>query len=318
MDGIRFVADDIARVEIPLPYALNIVNCYLLRGRDGWTLLDTGLNTAPAGEQWQRAMRTLGFQPNDIDKIVLTHMHPDHFGMAGWWQRQADAPMPVYMPAGERAAAQIFYGRDITADYHQWMLDCGMDDATVRHVETALAATRDLTLPHPTGELYLHDGEIVQLGERNFRAMHAPGHADGQLIFYDESDKLLLCGDHVLMRITPNIGRWLHTKPDPLGRYMRSLRDLRGLDVRVALPGHRALITDWRGRIEELLAHHELRLEQTRAALDDGAATVFAVAERLFDMSRLTPHEWRFAMAEALAHVERLGVTGFGPLRRTP
>ena len=304
--GITHITDDIVQVQIPLPYKLNIVNCYLLRGERGWTLLDTGLNTAPARAQWQVAMYALNIGPDDIEKIVLTHMHPDHFGLAGWWQQAADTPMPVYLPEQEMRQAQVFYRRANTALYHQWMLDCGMDRAIVDHVESALQSTRDLTRPHPLQQATLREDTTVRLGLRYCRSIHAPGHSDGQLIFYHEAEKLMLCGDHVLMRITPNIGSWPHTRPDPLGRFLASLGELKGLDVRLALPGHRALITDWRGRIEELIAHHELRLRQTREAIAGGAHSVFEVAARLFPLERLTPHEWRFAMAETLAHLNYL------------
>ena len=103
-DGITRIADDIIQVQVPLPYVLNIVNCYLLRGADGWTLVDTGLNTAAARPRWQSALATLDIKPADIKKIVLTHMHPDHYGMAGWWQRQTETPIPLFVPERGTAA----------------------------------------------------------------------------------------------------------------------------------------------------------------------------------------------------------------------
>ena len=304
--GITQITDDIVQVQIPLPYVLNIVNCYLLRGADGWTLIDTGLNTAAARAQWRTALNALGITPDAIEKIVLTHMHPDHFGMAGWWQRAATAPMPLFLPERERRQMQVFYRRENTPLYHQWMLDCGMDAESVDNIENALFSTRDLTQPHPLEQRFLRADTGVRLGEREFRTIHAPGHSDGQLIFYDAADRLMLCGDHVLMRITPNIGSWPHTEPDPLGRFLGSLTELAALDVRLALPGHKWLISDWRGRIEELIAHHQQRLGHTRGALESGARTVLEVAAQLFDLERLTPHEWRFALAETLAHLHYL------------
>ena len=304
--GITEITDDIVQVQIPLPYKLNIVNCYLLRGENGWTLLDTGLNTAEARAQWKTAMHALNFTPGDIEKIVLTHMHPDHFGMAGWWQEQVETPMPLFLPEREKAQAQFFYRRSNTPLYHQWMLDCGIERVTVDNIESALYSTRDLTEPHPTQQEYLSADSTVRLGARTFRTIHAPGHSDGQMIFYDEAERLMLSGDHVLMRITPNIGSWPHTEPDPLGRYLASLRELAEFDVRLALPGHKWLITDWRGRIEELIEHHQLRLAHTLEAMEAGAHTVHDIAVKLFPLDQLTPHEWRFAMAETLAHLNLL------------
>ncbi len=304
--GITQIADDIVQVQIPLPYALNIVNCYLLRGSAGWTLIDTGLNTTAARAQWTTALNSLNIAPDEIEKIVLTHMHPDHFGMAGWWQRQATAPMPLFLPEREQGQMRVFYRRQNTPLYHQWMLDCGMDEESVDNIENALRSTRDSTQPHPLEQSFRRADTTVRLGAREFQTIHAPGHSDGQMIFYDAADRLMLCGDHVLMRITPNIGSWPHTEPDPLGRFLSSLNELAALDVRLALPGHKWLITDWRGRIEELIAHHEQRLEHTQAAIELGARTVLEVAAQLFDLERLTPHEWRFALAETLAHLNYL------------
>ena len=305
-DGITQVADDIVQVQIPLPFALNIVNCYLLRGVAGWTLIDTGLNTAAARAQWQTALNRLNIAPDDIEKIVLTHMHPDHFGMAGWWQRQSSAPMPLFLPEREQSQMRVLYRRQNTPLYHQWMRDCGMDEESVANIENALRSTRDATQPHPLAQSFLRADTTVRLGAREFQAIHAPGHSDGQMIFYDAADRLMLCGDHVLMRITPNIGSWPHTEPDPLGRFLSSLNELAALDVRLALPGHKWLISDWRGRIEELIAHHEQRLEHTQAAIEPDARTVLEVAAQLFNLERLTPHEWRFALAETLAHLNCL------------
>ncbi len=315
--GITQIADDIIQARIPLPYALNIVNCYLLRGAAGWTLVDTGLNTGSARAEWRAALQNLGIKPADIVKIVLTHLHPDHFGMAGWWQRQTETPMPVYLPEGELPLLRQLYQRQNAAEYHKWLLNCGMAEDAARKLENALHSTRDLTQPHPVDYRLLHADARIQLGARECLAIHAPGHSDGQLIFYDERDKLMLCGDHVLMRITPNIGSWSHSQADPLGRFLASLHDLAELDVRLALPGHKGLIMDWRGRITEIIQHHQDRLAETRLALAGGARTTLDVASRLFAMERLTPHEWRFALAESLAHLEYLGALGEAACQQT-
>ncbi len=309
-NGIKRITDDILQVQIPLPFALNIVNCYLLRGERGWTLVDTGLNTPPAKARWTAALNQLGIAPSEIEKIILTHMHPDHFGLAGWWQRLLEEPMPLYLPELEKPQTQFFFKQQDAARSRQWLIACGMDSATIAEVEAALGSTLAATHPHPLRQDYIKAGSVLRLGRRDFRAIHAPGHSDGQLIFYDAADRLMLCGDQVLMKITPNIGAWQHCQPNPLRRYLDSLTALAQLDVRLALPGHKWLISDWRGRIQELLAHHEQRLIHTLAAVADGAATTREVAMVIFPFERFTAHEWRFAMAEALAHLQFLHARG--------
>lgn len=304
--GITKLTGDIIQVQIPLPYALNIVNCYLLRGDAGWTLVDSGLNTPPAQSQWKSALNHLNITPDDIQKIVITHMHPDHFGMAGWWQSLVETPMPVYVPIGEERQMKVFYESQNADEFYQWLVMGGMEASYAREVADGFNHTRVATQPYPIQQEFIHPEQTIQLGSRQFRTIHAPGHSDGQLIFYDESDQLMLSGDHVLMKITPNVGSWPQTEANPLGRFMQSLQALKDLSVRQALPGHKWLIEDWQGRIEELIAHHEMRLIHTLEAIDDNAQTVYEIALKVFPIERFSLHEMRFAMAETLAHLDLL------------
>lgn len=300
------VADDIYQVHLPLPFALNRVNVYLIRGADGWTVVDTGLNTPEARAAWDAAFTSLGFRPGELRQIVLTHAHPDHFGLAGWLQEQAGEPLPVYLSEREAAFARSVWLEGQMADgFDAYLTRLGLPPDAAGVAAHSFYGTAEMTLPHPARLETLQPGGEMQIGRRRFTLVHAPGHSDGQLLFYDPNDHLLLCGDHVLMKITPNIGVWPEGDPDPLGRFLTSLRDLKRLDVRLALPGHKSLITDWAGRVDELLAHHELRLAHTLAAVGSGA-TVYETARRVFDSSVFSPHEWRFALAETLAHLDYL------------
>jgi glyoxylase-like metal-dependent hydrolase (beta-lactamase superfamily II) len=309
------VAEGIYQVQLPLPFALKIVNCYLLDDGDGgWTLVDTGLNYYADQEVWQAAFSALGITPQHVRRIVLTHIHPDHYGLAGWLQALSGAP--VQMSKIEAAGAQIFW---IDAETHYRLIreqqhHAGAPAEVVDEIIEGVAFTIAMIAPHPTHVEYITPGEIVRFGGRDFTPILAPGHSDGQLVFYDAADKLLLSGDHVLMKITPVIGLWPETEPHPLARFMASLRELRGLDVRLALPGHRELITDWRGRIDELLAHHEKRLQRASEAVGSGA-TAYQVAGALFNLQKLSVHDTRFALVEALAHLDYL--VQHGTIRQT-
>lgn len=308
-DAVIPVAEGIYQVQIPLPFALRIVNCYLLEGDGGWTVVDTGLHRPDAEAIWRAAFAALRIAPTAITQIVLTHMHPDHYGMAGWFQALTGAP--VLMSEREaRGAVQTWVegdGRYPRID--EQMRRGGVPPDVIDKVIGGLDSTRQMTYPHPERVAHIAYGTTLRMGGRDFTVIHAPGHSDGLIMFYDPVDKLILSGDHVLLKITPNIGLWIDTEPNPLGRFMGSLRALRDLDVRLGLPGHKALITDWGGRCAELLHHHEERLAKC-VDVTRGGATAFEVARALFDFERLSAHEMRFALVETLAHLDYLTRVG--------
>ncbi|MCU0512193.1 MAG: MBL fold metallo-hydrolase [Anaerolineae bacterium] len=306
------ITDDIYQARLPLPFALRSVNVYLLRGAHGWTLVDTGIHTPEAVATWHGILAELGLRVTDFEQIVLTHVHPDHFGLAGWWQAQAAAAghtLPVLLSPRELTQVGLVWRNPAAShEFAGWLQQAGMTAAMAHSVNIRMDDTHSMTLPHPDAAALttILPGATLRLGRREFRAILAPGHSDGQLLFYDESDALLLCGDHVLMKITPNIGLWAGSDPDPLHAFLESLAELRALPVRLALPGHKTPVLDWRGRIDELVQHHHDRLHRVEAALAQGAATPYEISRYLFDSARFTPHEWRFALAETLAHVEYL------------
>jgi glyoxylase-like metal-dependent hydrolase (beta-lactamase superfamily II) len=302
-------AADIYRVRLPLPFALNHVNCYLLRDSDGWTILDTGLNRPEIYAGWQDAFAELNIAPSAIHRIVVTHMHPDHIGMAGRLQRESGAP--VFMSPREWEIAQAAWVQNLERGEYlaEYLRRVGAPPEVGAIVEGQQQKLRQMTQPTPVDVQHLCAGETIAMASRRFEVLHAPGHADGQIIFYAPANRLMLCGDQVLQRITPNIGFWPSTQPDPLGRYLTSLRSLLTLDVVLALPGHHGAITNWQGRLRELLHHHDERLEVAYAAAAKGA-TALEASYTIFNFDRFSSHEVRFAVAEALAHLEYLADAG--------
>lgn len=307
----RSVAPAIYQVRLPLPFALNHVNCYLLDDGDGWTILDAGLNRPELIEMWQAAWHELGIRRSDIRRIVVTHMHPDHFGLAGWLQQECDAP--IFMSPIERDVAHFTWFADDTPErltlFGEYLRIGGVAAEVAAVIARQQDYLRSMTRPLPAKIDTIAPGATVAMAGRTFLAIHAPGHADGQLLFYSAGDKLLLCGDHVLQKISPNIGFWSSSHGDPLARYLASLAEVAALDVTLALPGHHRPLTDWRGRIAELLAHHDQRLEAMVQAAAPGA-TALEVSYAVFNYDRFSTHEVRFAVAETLAHLEYLANQG--------
>lgn len=308
------VAPHIYQNTLPLPFALNHVHCYLLDDGDGWTIIDAGLNTSHGRAEWQTAFETLNIAPADLKRIILTHTHPDHYGLAGWLQRwgQEDRPdeeaPPVLLSAREDEMATAVWlqldGQIRRMSRH--LIYCGLDYEMADDVanNTRFVGTRTRPQPHTTAVLTA--GDTINMGQRTFEILTYAGHSDGQLLFYCADETLLLAGDHVLLDITPNISRWPGGWENPLGRYLDSLAVLKRLDVALALPGHKRLITDWHGRLTELELHHAERLGDTVTAVASGDRTVADIAKTVFRLDHLTVHEARFAITETLAHLDYL------------
>ncbi len=310
MSHLTKIEDDIYQLRLPLPFKLDHIQCYLLRGDDGWTIVDAGLNTSACRAGWQKTFAELKIVPGDVAQIVITHCHPDHYGLAGWLQAQCRTeeivPPARLSPRGIQFVEEVWkqhksqIGRMETSFFQ-----CGLPTEQAVAAANKLSFVAARTSPHPELIPPLQAGTTIQMGNRTFEMIHAPGHADGQIIFYDADDRLLLCGDHVLNDITPHVGRWSEGDPDPLGRYLNSLQQLSGLDVRLALPGHKTLITSWQERLDELLRHHDERLQRTIDAVGNGS-TVFEVGQKVFGLASLNLHNLRFAIAETLAHLDVL------------
>jgi glyoxylase-like metal-dependent hydrolase (beta-lactamase superfamily II) len=152
---------------------------------------------------------------------------------------------------------------------------------------------------------FARDPQLLEPGDRldGWEVLHLPGHADGHLALLREG--ILVAGDTLLASITPNVGLYPDSRPDPLGDYLRSLERIAGLAPRLALPGHFDLIEDPAGRARELIAHHAERLEQTVAALDGRPRSAYEVSLSLFP-DPLSSTLRRFALAETRAHLEYL------------
>jgi glyoxylase-like metal-dependent hydrolase (beta-lactamase superfamily II) len=306
------VAEGIYQVPLPLPFPLRIVNCYVLEDEGGWTVVDTGLNYPPGQAAWESALAQVGIGPESITRIILTHAHPDHYGMAGWLAAQSGAP--VLLSPAEQAFARHVWGdgEPIYQEVATFFRAHGMPDELIGAVRANMAALRPMTEPHPELQT-LEPGAPLQIGPRQFQVLMTPGHSDGHLVFYCAEERLLLCGDTVLTKITPNISLWPHGRPDPLADFLQSLDLLDGLDVELALPGHGPTIGLFGQRLQELREHHAVRLRAMEQMVGQGA-TAFAICTSVFPTSELSPHQIRFAMAETLAHLEYLA--GIGRLER--
>jgi len=293
------VADGVLRVTFDLPLGIDHVHCYLLRASSGaWTLVDTGLGVADPEALWRPVLDALD---GPVERIVVTHMHPDHVGGAG--------------DVGALAGAPVLQGRE---DYEQclraWGPERSADRLAAYWVEHGLPPDEVRAVVRESDALaaavhYARDPEPLEPGDEvdGWHVELLRGHADGHLALV--RDGVLIAGDAVLAGITPTIGLYPDGRPDPLGDYLETLDRLESMPLRVAFAGHRSAIRDPAGRVREIRLHHAERLERALAALDGRPRSPYDVSLALFP-SELSPAGRRFALAESLAHLERLALDG--------
>jgi glyoxylase-like metal-dependent hydrolase (beta-lactamase superfamily II) len=299
------VAAGVYQLKVPVPIPLGFVSAYLIEDPEGWTLLDTGFDYPEGRAVWEAGAASLGLDlRSDVSRILVSHFHPDHLGAARWLQGLSGAP--VYMLGEEIEHSRLVWESDggVRALVDGLILN-GMPRELAEEAGTGMRANLDL----PEKLLPLRANVKIPLGESAARVVHAPGHADYQYMLHDESRGILFAADHVLLKITPNIGIWPESLPHPLARYLKSLAGMRGMNANLVLPGHGPIFHDLEGRIDELLLHHEERMEVMHREIKGRSKTPFEVSGAVFRES-LTLYEQCFALAETLAHLDHLALEG--------
>lgn len=289
------------RVKVPLPFPLRWVNSYLVRGRDGYTLIDPGLHTPEAEQVWEEALRKYGIGYGDIERIVLTHHHPDHYGLAGWFQERSGAPVWI-SEEGQRQAERMWSGSfPMNGQIYDLFIHHGMDEDTAAKLHGHFESFLPLVHPMPAQVSFYNLEQPFLIGTRSCEMIHTPGHAYGHVCFYDRERQEMFCGDHVLPRISPNVSFIPDTEDNPLHSYLNSLSEMSRYEVSRAYPGHRDPFDSFAERAVTLIKHHEERLAEMEERLRS-TLTVYQLCREVFG-ERLTMHQLRFAMAETLAHV---------------
>ena len=284
----------IRRVTLPLPTRPGHVHAYLLPGDDGWTLVDTGVGLPDAKETWAGELEQAGGR---VARVFVTHFHPDHVGAAADLHELTGAP--VHQGVLDYAQCELVWGNPLWSErLLEWFQLHGAPPEVTGELVGQSAVYRPF-IRYQRDPILMEDGEHLD----GWELIPASGHADGQLCLL--KDGVLVAADHLLDRITPTVGLWPASRPDPLGDYIASLERTIELAPRIALPGHGEPIADPAGRARELMEHHRVRLEETVAALGEEPQTGYELSFALFGAD-LQPAGRRFAIAETLSHAERL------------
>jgi len=291
----------VQRLKVPVPFPLRWVNSYVIRGSSGYTVIDPGMHTEAAREVWQVWLREQRIEMQDIQQIVLTHHHPDHYGLSGWMQEESGAP--VYMSANGYEQVKLLWQEpfEMNGRLLQCYREYGMDQHMLDRVEENMHTFVAQVNPQPKHVRIVEPGQTLLLGDDEYEVMETHGHAFGHLSFYHAEEQVLFCGDHVLPVITPNVSYVPGLDENPLASFLTSLQYLASLPVRSAFPGHRDPFSNFGERVLELIRHHDERLEHIEALLEPGM-TGYALCQSLFG-TRLSVHQLRFAMGETIAHM---------------
>lgn len=301
------VSQNLYRIPIPVPFPMKYTYCYLFKESGRWAIVDAGFNYPEAQDAWRTVFSKYKINPPDVRAIYMTHFHPDHFGLAGWLQELTGSP--VYMSPPDLKMAEITFKPGSSQPGKIGIMSSmnGVPDALTQQIVQHMEKLNKSVEPFPE-VIPMTDKEVL-LGEEHWQVIHTPGHSDGHLCFYQPKTKLLLAGDHILNKITPNVSLWPGGSNNPLKNYMESLQKITELNVELALPAHGSLITNVNERINEILQHHEERLTGMFLLAKEGL-TAYQVAAEVFSHKELSPHQWRFALAETLAHLEYLAGAG--------
>jgi len=299
------VAPGVLWARIPLPFRLNHVNVYLIEDGDGWAVLDTGIDDAATRAVWE-ALVTGPLSGRRLTRLIVTHFHPDHIGLAGWLAERFELPLLTSQTSYLGCLnISLSPGALDAKPYRDFYLRHGLDPETTARVSTQGHGYLKMVTSLPLTFMRLVAGDTLDIGQRSFSVLTGDGHAPEQVMLYCAAENLFFAADQVLAKISPNVSVWaVEPEGDPLGLYLRSLRALKmelPADALV-LPGHQLPFFGLHTRSDQLIAHHQGRcaaLAQACRTMPQSAADLVPV---IFHRN-LDPHQMSFAFSEVLAHV---------------
>lgn len=302
------IAPGINWVRMPLPFALDHINLWLLDDREGMTAVDTGFGLDPIKARWSEILEA---DPRPLSRIIVTHCHPDHLGLATWLAARDGAP--IHMTQGEYLGGHALWHQlpgysvaDMIAQFRRHGLDAPRLAALTERGNGYRRGVPEM----PSTYHRLFDGELIMIGDHQWRVIVGYGHAPEHASLYCEALGVLISGDMLLPRISTNISVYAATpNDDPLGWFLDSLRRINHLpDDTLVLPSHGKPFRGIRARVEQLIEHHRERC----AALLNECGTARSAGELLGTLfpRELDTHQVMFAMGEAIAHLNHLEKQG--------
>ncbi len=300
------IAPGVFGIRLALPFALDHVHLWLLPDEDGWTVVDAGLADERTRAVWDGLLGDF-CAGAPLRRVLVTHFHPDHMGLAGWLCARTGAELWT-------SRTEWLQGRMLAQDTSDAFVEAGrLFDHRAGLSEEQIAARakrgnayRTRAGPPPACYRRLRPGDRVRIGGADWRLLLGQGHSPEMLCLFDPERNLLLAGDQVLPRISPNVSVWpAEPLANPLQEFLASLQPFLDLpEDCLVLPSHGRPFRGLHARIEQLAQHHRERLDLVLEACGTPATTV-EIMTRLFDRP-LDAHQLGFALGESLAHINYL------------
>lgn len=292
-------ARGIARVVLPIPFELDHVNVYLVRENDGWLLIDSGIAGNASFDALMAGLAAHSITIPQIRTIVLTHMHPDHIGLASQLIEMSGARLLMHRAELQHLQAVIAGANDTAAE---GLRIGGVPALFRKKIKIAVGLIRD-SMQSLDPDWILEDGERIDTGHERYEVVWTPGHSPGHICLYGTHSKVLFSGDHILTDITPNIS-WQPGR-DMLAKFLASLRKLEPYDIDLILPSHGEPFDGHREWIADTIRHHDDRSAKILELLAAGQKTAHELVAGMWS-GRFGPFQHYFAVFEVLAHLEHM------------
>jgi glyoxylase-like metal-dependent hydrolase (beta-lactamase superfamily II) len=310
------IAEGVRWIRMALPFQLDHINLWLLRdeldGREGWTVVDCCISRDETKAQWERVFETQ-LQGLPILRVIVTHMHPDHVGLAYWLCERWNAPLWIsatdYNAARMASQATTGFGGPAAAEF--FAAHGLVDPESMEQIKARAGYYPSLVPQVPRSFRRLRDGEPVQIGGREWRCISGYGHAPEHISLYCGELGTLISGDMVLPRISTNVSVYdIEPESNPLQLFLDSIDKFRPLPPdTLVLPSHGKPFRGLPERIRQLHEHHDERLREVIAACEVAPRSAAEVLPVLFKR-KLDLHQTTFAMGESIAHLHALWYEG--------
>lgn len=297
----------IHKIVVPTPYMVGPVNAYLIKNQP-YTLVDPGPETAEAKNNLEEGLSSLGVAVKDIGRVIITHNHSDHSGLARWVAESAHARVFVHKLEIRKLSPEYNYYQE----RFPFFAEGGLPEFELKDILDDTDPVVKPLLPD-IGVEAVEGGEELQFDGGSLRVLHLPGHCSGHICLYNPVGRELLAGDFMLKHITPNpVMEADHLDPGrrapSLRQYLDSLNKIEEIDVRINFPGHGETIDDNKELAAKMIRHHKRRLEKVQSIIEEKEMNAYQVMRRLYP--KIRGFQIFLGISEAFAHLDYLLETG--------